>query len=153
MLVQRVARFAGPLASGTPMVGAARGRVTVWCFRPPLALGSGKVGHGPPQGSVPSRLSGFPGRPSCISPVRRSAPALSVRCMYTRRLALPPPCAQAPLSSFPAAAVDVSYPYEYRVPPFSFRAHRLPSFLLVIHRLPTLQVCPFSLAGVTATSV
>ena len=64
---------------------------TVWCFRPPLTLGR-RVGHRPPQGSVPSRLPRFPGRPSCIS--RLSAPALSFAICT---LAIPPPCARAPL--------------------------------------------------------
>ena len=49
----------------------------VWCFRPPLApccaawgeWMEGRVGHRPPQGSVPSRLPRFSGWPSCISPV------------------------------------------------------------------------------------
>ena len=53
--------------------------ITVWCFKPPLALGSGGAGHRPPWGSVPSRLPRFSGRLSCsISPVHACRPAGAV---------------------------------------------------------------------------
>ena len=113
-------------ASGTH--GRCRAQeITVWCFRPPLALGSGRVGHRPPraQGSIPSRLqSRFPGRPSCISSDRtRSLHSLYVYSPHHHRVL-------ERHSSFPAAAVDVSYPY-CCVPLFPFRARCLPSFRLV----------------------
>ena len=47
--------FAGPHAPA-PMGGAARGRLRYGIVKPPLALGGRRVGHRPPQGSVPSWL-------------------------------------------------------------------------------------------------
>ena len=80
--VTTFSRPAPTLLARAPLV-ATHGRcraqeITVWCFKPPLALGSGGVGHRPPWGSVPSRLPRFPGRSS-----RLSMPVLSIRCMYT----------------------------------------------------------------------
>ena len=49
MLVQRIARFAGPRASGTH--GRYRAQEsTVWCFQPPLASGLVCLGSGPRRG-------------------------------------------------------------------------------------------------------
>ena len=86
-LLSSSTRFAGPHAR-VPMVGAARRRLRYGIVKPPLALGERRVGHRPPQGSVPSRsatrrfrLSVLSGEPPTEEPSTEKGNMLGVESL------------------------------------------------------------------------
>ena len=121
--------FAGPHAPAPVMGGAARGRLRYGIVKPPLALGEGRVGRRPPQGSVPSRLPRFPGRPSCVSSVL----AHSLHSLYVH------PSDHNGVfqrhSALPAAVVHLAL--LRRALFLLCCVRRFPAFRLIIHRLPS----------------
>ena len=117
MLVQRIARFAGPRASGTH--GRCRAQEsTVWCFQPPLASGLVWLGTGPRRGL--SRL-GYPGSPGGRPASLTFSTCRSIRSMYTRPTATVPSSATLP---FPLLLSM----YRTRAVPFLL----LPPFVVVL---------------------
>ena len=110
MLVQRIARFAGPRASDAH--GRRRPREsTVWCFQPPLASGLVCLGSGPRRGPSRPAYPGSPGgRPSSLT----FSTCRSISSMYT----------------LPTATVCSSATLPFPLPLSTYRIRTMPLLLL-----------------------